>query len=281
MSLPVGASIRVAGLEGRLLAESERGDGGHQVVSVRVGGRELVLKLYGRKRGVGATLLRGFGHRFLVGKTGLHPRTRRDTEERVLRTWRNHGFAVPEVLELRLPEPDPRPLLALEHVSGRTVSAELRDPTSSRPSLEAGLARFGEAWSRRHDLAEALGEPALVHAHPSFNHVIDRGGEWVSFDFEYAYTDPRRVPTLIAVEIAGFVGSLAHYAGERFEPLLAALVAGYPRRGRLARAGREAMVGRFPLAEQASRVVPALRAQGRKKLRDGLSALARELERAG
>lgn len=279
MSARVGAPIRVAGLDGRLLAESERGDGGHQVVSVAVGGREVVLKLYGRKRGFVATSLRAFGHRFLVGKTGLDPRTRRDTEERLLRLWRSHGFAVPEVLELTLPEPDPRPQLALEHVAGRTVSAELRDPNVGQPVLAAGLARFAAEWSRRHDLAESLAEPGLVHAHPSFNHVIDRAGEWVSFDFEYAYTDPRRVSTLVAVEIAGFVGSLAHYAGARFEPLLAALVGGYPQRSRLARAGREAMVGRFPLAAQASRVVPSLRGQGRKKLRDGLSALTQELER--
>jgi hypothetical protein len=184
------------------------------------------------------------------------------------------------VLELALPAPDPRPHLVLEHVAGRTVSAELRDPAVPSATLVAGLARFAPEWSRRHDLAESLEEPGLVHAHPSFNHAIDRAGEWVSFDFEYAYTDRRRVPALVAVEIAGFVASLAHYGGARFEPLLAALVAAYPERSRLARAVREAAVARFPLVERASRAFPVLRAGGPRKLRDGLAALGRALAAA-
>jgi hypothetical protein len=280
MSAAVGAPVRVAGLDGRLLAQSERGDGGHQVVSARLGGRDVVLKLYGRKRALAPTLARAFGHRFLVAKTGLGAKTRRDTEERVLRLWRAHGFAVPEVLELALPAPDPRPHLVMESVAGRTVSAELRDPAAALAALEAGLARFAPEWSRRHDLAESLAEPALVHAHPSFNHAIDRAGEWVSFDFEYAYTDRRRVAALVSVEIAGFVASLAHYAGARFETLLAALVEAYPQRERLERAEHDATVGRFPLVERASRVVPALRGGGPRKLRASLAALGRALEAA-
>jgi tRNA A-37 threonylcarbamoyl transferase component Bud32 len=279
MSARIGASVRVAGLDGRLLAHSARGDGGHQVVSARLGGREVVVKLYGRKRALAPTLARAFGHRFLVAKSGLAARTRRDTEARLLRLWRAHGFAVPEVLDVPLPEPDPRPYLLLENVAGRTVSAELRDPSTPSATLAAGLERFARDWSRRHDLAERLAEPGLVHAHASFNHLIDRDGEWVAFDFEYAYTDARRVPALVSVEIAGFVASLAHYAGARFEPLLAALVAAYPERARLARAAREAAVGRFPLVERVSRVVPGLRDRGPRKQRAGLAALARALER--
>jgi tRNA A-37 threonylcarbamoyl transferase component Bud32 len=277
MSPAVGAAVRVAGLEGRLLAHSARGDGGHQVVSARLAGRDVVVKLYGRKRAFAPTLARAFGHRFLVAKTGLGARTRRDTEARVLRLWRAHGFAVPEVLPLELPAPDPRPHLVLEHVAGRTVSAELRDPAVPLAVLEAGLARFAPEWSRRHDRAEAEAEPALVHAHPSFNHAIDRAGEWVYFDFEYAYTDRRRVAALVDVEIAGFVASLAHYAGARFEPLLAALVAAYPAHARLDRAVRHAAVGRFPLVERASRIVPALRGGGPRKQRESLAALGRAL----
>jgi tRNA A-37 threonylcarbamoyl transferase component Bud32 len=279
MSARVGAPIRVAGLDARLLAHSARGDGGHQTVSARLAGREVVVKLYGRKRALAPTLARAFGHRFLVAKSGLAARTRRDTEARLLRLWRAHGFAVPEVLDLPLPEPDARPYLVLENVAGRTVSAELRDPAVPAEALEAGFVRFARDWSRRHDVAEAQAEPGLVHAHASFNHLIDRGGEWVAFDFEYAYTDARRVAALISVEVAGFVASLAHYAGARFEPLLAALVAAYPARARLARAAREAAVGRFPLVERASRVVPGLRSRGPRKQRAGLDALARALAR--
>jgi tRNA A-37 threonylcarbamoyl transferase component Bud32 len=279
MSARVGAPIRVAGLDGRLLAHSARGDGGHQVVSARLGGREVVVKLYGRKRGFAPTLARAFGHRFLVAKTGLGASARRDTEARLLRLWRAHGFAVPELLELPLPEPEARPYLVIERIAGPTVSAELRDAARSSESLAAALARFAPEWSRRHDLAERLSEPGLVHAHASFNHVLDRDGEWLCFDFEYAYTDASRVATLVAVEIAGFVASLAHYAGARFDPLLAALVAAYPRRARLAAVERAAAVGRFPLVERASRIVPGLAGRGPRKLRESLAALSRALER--
>ena len=279
MSSSVGAPVRVAGLEGRLLAVSRRGDGRHQVVSTRLAGREVVLKLYGRKRPWLPTLARAFGHRFLVGKTGLGARTRRDTEARLLRLWRAHGFAVPEVLELVLPEPDDRPYLVLEQVSGATLHEELRDASVPLERLEAGMARFGPDWCRRHALAERLREPGLVHAHPGFAHLIDRGGEWVTFDLEYAYTDPRRVEALVAVEIAGFVASLMRAAGARAGPLLRALVAAYPDHERLARVERSATVGRFPAVDALTSRLPALRMRGPRKLRESVRALAGELRR--
>src|SRR5262249_34383708 len=98
MSTAAGRPVRVGGLDGVLLARSERGDGRHQVVSARLGGRDVVVKIYGRKRALLPTWLRAFGHRFLVGKTGLSARTRRDTEARLLGLWRDHGFAVPGCL---------------------------------------------------------------------------------------------------------------------------------------------------------------------------------------
>jgi tRNA A-37 threonylcarbamoyl transferase component Bud32 len=278
MSAILGAPVRVAGLDAHLLAISRRGDGRHQVVSARLGGRDVVVKLYGRKRPWFPTLARSFGHRFLVAKTGLGARTRCDTEARLLRLWRQHGFAVPEVLDLALPEPETRPYLVLERVDGRTVQAELRDVTVPLGRLEAGIARFAADWCRRHALAERLREPGLVHAHPSFSHLLDRDGEWVTFDLEYAYTDPRRVDTLVSVEIAGFVASLLRAAGPRAEPLLRALVAAYPDRERLARAGRSAGVGRFPALDRLTVRLPRLRASGPRKNRDSASALAHELE---
>jgi tRNA A-37 threonylcarbamoyl transferase component Bud32 len=281
MSASVGAPVRVAGLDARLLAISRRGDGRHQVVSARLGGRDVVVKLYGRKRPWLPTLARSFGHRFLVGKTGLGARTRCDTEARLLGLWRAHGFAVPELLELTLPEPDPRPYLVLEHVQGRTVQSELRDPTVRLERLETGIALFAGDWCRRHALAERLREPGLVHAHPSFSHLLDRAGEWVTFDLEYAYTDARRVETLVAVEIAGFVASLLRAAGPRAKPLLRALVAAYPDRERLARVGRSAGVGRFPALDWLTAHLPRVRASGPSKNRQSVRALALELAASG
>ncbi|MEX2207155.1 MAG: hypothetical protein WEF50_13080 [Myxococcota bacterium] len=281
MSASPGAPVRVAGLDARLLAVSRRGDGRHQVVSARLGGRDVVVKLYGRKRPWLPTLARAFGHRFLVGKTGLGARTRCDTEARLLRLWREHGFAVPELLALELPESDPRPYLVLEQVQGRTVQSELRDPAVRLERLETGMALFAADWCRRHALAERLREPGLVHAHPSFSHLLDRAGEWVTFDLEYAYTDARRVETLVAVEIAGFVASLLRAAGPRAKPLLRALVAAYPDRARLARVGGSAGVGRFPALDWLTAHLPRVRASGRSKNRDSVGALSQELEASG
>jgi tRNA A-37 threonylcarbamoyl transferase component Bud32 len=279
MSASVDAPVRVVGLDGRLLAISRRGDGRHQVVSARLDGRAVVVKLYGRKRPWLPTLARAFGHRFLVAKTGLGARTRRDTEARLLRLWRAHGFAVPEILELSLPEPDERPYLVLEQIEGTTVQAELRDVSIPLERLEAGMAEFAANWCRRHALAERLREPGLVHAHPGFAHLLDRRSDWVTFDLEYAYTDPRRVDSLIAVEIAGFVASLQSAAGPRAAPLLRALVAAYPDHDRLARVERFASMGRFPALDWLGAHVPALRARGRRKIRDSVRALHRALQR--
>ncbi len=280
MSAAIGSAVRVGGLDGILLARSERGDGRHQVVLVRLDGREVVVKLYGRKRAHVPTALRAFGHRFLVGKTGLSARARRDTETRLVGLWRAHGFATPALLELSLPEPVVQPYVVLERIDGPTVDALLRDPDAAQEKLEPALIRFGADWSRRHGLAERLDEPGLVHAHASFAHILEGGGAWTYFDFEYAYTDVRRVEQLVAVEIAGFVASLRRAAGVRAVPLLRALVEGYTDRGRLRRAAAQGAVGRFRGLEPLARLLPLLRGRGPRKLRESVAALTAELERA-
>jgi hypothetical protein len=278
MSAAAGRPVRVGGLDGVLLARSERGDGRHQVVSARLGGRDVVVKIYGRKRALLPTAVRAFGHRFLVGKTGLSASARRDTEARMLALWRAHGFAVPKCLAESLPEPIPEPYLVLERVAGPTVDARLR--TARTAELEPALRAFAGEWSRRHALAESLREPGLVHAHPSFAHLIDREGVFTAFDFEYAYTDAGRVDQLVDVEIAGFVASLRRAAGVRAAPWLRALVAGYTDRRRLERAAAHGALGRFRALESVAVWAPFLRGRGPRKLRECVAALAAELERA-
>jgi hypothetical protein len=184
------------------------------VVSARLGGRDVVVKLYGRKRPWFPTLARSFGHRFLVAKTGLGARTRRDTEARLLRLWREHGFAVPEVLELSLPEPESRPYLVLERVDGGIVQAELRDAAIPLERLEVGIARFAAEWCARHALAERLcSRPrpralSFAPARPS-----GRVGDLRS----RVRRDPRRVDTLVAVS-RGLRGIPVRAAGPRAEP---------------------------------------------------------------
>jgi len=276
MTSDVGRAVRVGGLDGVLLARSERGDGCHQVVATRLGGREVVLKVYGRKRARLPTALRGFGHRFLVGKTGLSARARCDTERRLLALWRAHGLAVPAPLELEPPEPIAAPHLVMERLAGPTVDVRLR-AAGADGELSAALARFAGEWSRRHGLAERLREPGLVHAHPGFAHLLEAGGAWAAFDFEYAYTDRDRVDELVDVEIAGFVASLQRAAGARAPALLRALVAGYPERARLERVARAGAIGRFRVLEPLARRLPALRGRGPRKLRESVAALAAAL----
>jgi hypothetical protein len=247
------------------------------VVSARLRGRDVVVKIYGRKRAPLPTWVRAFGHRFLVGKTGLSARVRRDTEARLLELWRAHGFAVPECLAWPLPEPIPEPYLVLERVEGATVDARMR--AADAAELEPALRAFAAEWSRRHALAESLREPGLVHAHPGFAHLIDRAGVFTAFDFEYAYTDANRVEQLVDVEIAGFVTSLRRAAGARAAPWLRALVAGYGDRHRLERAAAHGAVGRFRALESLAGFAPFLRGRGPRKLRESVAALAAELER--
>ncbi|HTO69220.1 MAG TPA: hypothetical protein VMR31_05110 [Myxococcota bacterium] len=270
--------MKLGGVEGVLLARSERGDGLHQVVSIELDGRAVIVKVYGRKRPRLPTAVRAFGHRFLVGKTGLGAATRRATEARVLELWRANGFAVPAVLDVALPEPIAEPYLVLERIDGESFDRRLRSGAHGR-ELEAAAARFAGEWSRRHALAERRTAPELVHAHPSFAHVIDRAGELVYFDFEYAYTDRRRVPELVDVEIAGFVASLQRAAGERASRLLDVLVAHYPERERLERTAARGAVGRFRALEPLARLAPALRGRGPRKLRESVAALRAALSR--
>src|SRR5262249_12162489 len=229
MTRDVGRAVRVGGLDGVLLARSERGDGRHQLVSTALGGPPAVVKVYGRKRARLPTALRGFGHRFLVGKTGLSASERCDTERRLLELWHEHGFAVPAPLALEPPERIAAPFLVMERLAGPTVDVRLRDAGAD---LAPALGRFAGEWSRPHGLAERLREPGLVPAHPGFAHLLEAGGAWAAFDFEYAYTDRARVAELVDVEIAGFVASLRRAAGARAPALLRALVAGYPERAR-------------------------------------------------
>ncbi|HTO52159.1 MAG TPA: hypothetical protein VMR50_02150 [Myxococcota bacterium] len=278
MSAQGGDALRVGGLDALRLARSERGDGRHQTVSARLAGREVVIKIYGRKRGRLATGLRSFGHRFLVGKSALDARARRDTEARLLQLWAEHGFAVPRVLPLSLPEPIAEPYLVLERIEGGLVDARLRDPAAS--GLEPALAAFATAQSRRHDLAEKLREPGLVHAHPSFAHLIDRAGVFTYFDFEYAYTDARRIESLVDVELAGFIGSLQRAAGARAQGLLREWLRGYTNRCRLERAASGGAIGRFRGLAGLSQWLPFLRGRGPRRLRQSVAALGAALERS-
>src|SRR5262245_28526417 len=213
-------------LEPTVLAASPRGDGRHLVVKAVLGGRPVVVKLYGRKRARLQTVLREIGVHF-VGRSSTLPRVRCAVERDVLELWREHGFDVPEVLDLELPVHERRPHLVLEWVAGRDLRAILADHKIPQARKKALLARFAHAWSRRHDLALELREPRLIQVHPGFHHVLVCGDRLVHFDFELTYTNPRAVPRLVQREIVGFLRTLRTSARETYPTLLAALTQAY------------------------------------------------------
>jgi tRNA A-37 threonylcarbamoyl transferase component Bud32 len=240
------------GLDGRgwleldptVLAVSPRGNGKHVVVKATLGGRPVVVKLYGRKRPWLHTILREIGVHF-VGRSSTLPGKRCAAERGVLELWRRHGFDVPEVLDVVLPSSEKRPHLVLEWVPGRDLRTLVADRSVALAEKKALLARFARGWSRRHDLALELREPRLIQVHPGFHHVLVAGDRLVQFDFELTYTLPGAVPRLIQREIVGFLRTLRSSARESYDELLGEVTAAYGARERIEAAAATLARGRM------------------------------------
>ena len=251
------------GLDAEVLARSARGDGRHQVLRLIQGGRPVVLKLYGRKRDRLRDWLRDLGHRLLAGKSGMSPPARLRTERAALELWRRHGFRVPDVLDVALPSEVPSLRLVLEWIDGCRMKEMLADPAVPLDAKRRLLGRCAHEWGRRHELALQLAEPALLHAHASFAHVLVAGEEPVSIDFEVAWRR-RDVERLVSLELAGFFDSLARCAPPpQVDALLDAVVAAYPARERLARVAADARGGPYRAFTWLARAARRLTARGR------------------
>jgi len=235
---PAGASVAIlAGHEGivnlasfgrgaTLLAAGKRGDGRHFVVRAQIGGRDLVVKLYGRKRDAVRDFLRDVGQRLLVGKSGVRAERRAATERRVLALWRREGFDVPELLEeVELPAEIVQPSVVMEYVPGRTLDAVVADPSIAIDEKRRVVTRLARELERRHARARALREPLLIQVHASLGHVLHvRAGETVgrsaasaapaserlvTFDFEVAWTRRRGLEAMVRHEFTHYRDSLA------------------------------------------------------------------------
>ncbi len=274
--------VQLHGLDGELLARSDRGDGRHLVVKVELAGRPAVIKLYGRKRDWLRDVLRDLGHRWIVGKTGMTAAARCRTERETLELWRRHGFDVPAlvepaVLDATLPADLPPLRLVCEYVVGRELSDQIADPGEPLVEKERLLALLAREWSRRHTLAIAITEPRLIQAHAMLAHVIhvaarDGVGDGVghgtverlvTHDFEVAWAKRSAVARLVSLEIAQLLDSLARAVPqEQLAPLVAAFVRGYPERARLARVGPDVRRGRLPLLGLVTRLGLLVRERG-------------------
>ena len=90
LSLPTGVELV------EVLAESERGGIDQQmVIKLRNEHGEFVLKRFGLKQSLLRTQVRQFGSLFLVGKSSVLPKDRKQVEEDTLALWRREGFDVP------------------------------------------------------------------------------------------------------------------------------------------------------------------------------------------
>ncbi len=255
--------MQLFGLDAEVLAHSERGDGRHWVLKVELDGRPLVVKLYGRKRDWLRDFLRDVGQRFLVGKSGMTPAARMQTERATLELWHRHGFRVPRVLDATLPAEVPKLRLVLESIEGGTVRDLLADPRVPLMEKRRVTAQCVSEWTRRHELALRLREPGLIQVHATFGHVLRSGDALVTFDFEVAWRR-RDVERLVEIELLGFLGSFGPWvAADQLDLLLETVVAGYSPRDRLAAVARSWRGRRSP-ADAAV-----------------LERLARALERAG
>lgn len=233
--------MRLAGIHGEVLAQGRSGGCRQRVVKVRIDGRDRIVKLFGHRRGRIRTLVRNLGHRWIVAKTPTTPEGRRDTERRLLRLWRSHDFPVPEVLDLEVSLDAPQPYLVLEFIPGPRLCECWRDPEPNLEGLVPKLQQFAAECARRHDLALRLEEPRLIHTHPNFRHLIDRGDQLVYIDFEHAYLSAAEIPRYISMELAGFIESIEESSNPQ---LVDTFVSAYLRPERLERMARDLRVGR-------------------------------------
>jgi hypothetical protein len=205
------------GRDATLLASGKRGDGRHFVVRARINGRDVVVKLYGRKRDVVRDLLRDVGQRLFAGKSGVRADRRAATEARVLALWRRAGFDVPELLEgVRLPAKIVQPSVVMEYVPGRTLDALVADASVALPDKQRIVTRLARELARRHARARELREPLLIQLHASLGHVLHVGAvggspeRLVTFDFEVAFTRRRGFEANLRRELTHYRDSLAH-----------------------------------------------------------------------
>lgn len=286
---PDAPRSRIFGFEAEVLAQSRRGDGRHRVLKIELGGRPVVLKLFGRKRSVLRERLRDLGQRFIVGKTGMAPSVRCRTERETIELWRRHGFDVPALLDVELPPEVPHPRLAFEFVEGGLVTRYLASrevfPQHKRTLIE----RLAREWSRRHALAIRLREPRLIQAHAFFGHLIrsprepGRPPRIVTFDFEVGWARRGAVARLASLEIAQYLESLHRWVRpEEFEPLLESFVRAYPDRARLARVAPDARRGKVPWLAPLSALARRVRGgdRGARRLPEILAQFERVLQSA-
>jgi len=209
---------------------SRRGSGMNATWRIRLGGRPVILKTYGSRRGPVQSILTEMGNR-LTGLTSYGAESRCETERECLKAWREAGFPVPGLVDFDPAIPLPTPFVAMEEVRGRLLIDVLADGSIGREERASVLRRFVGEWSRRHAEAVRLGNPRFVQKHGTFAHVFVEGDRFVTFDLEVAHRRGSAVQGCVGREIICYLRSLdRRFAPGEADEWIRVVAASYPDR---------------------------------------------------
>jgi len=213
----------------RVLQDSHRGGAGNQLLLYDTPQGPALLKVY-RARGarLGEALKR-FSYLAIERKRGVTARQRCALERSQLRLWREHGFDVPALLDLPLPEGYSAETASwLEYCPGPTLHGFVSDPAQPQGVRAEAVARFAGVLAKRQARVRQSHELGLVMKHASLKHVLLHAGRQIHFDLEGAHAPAVDSRDALADELSGLVRSLLRAApqAER-EALGAAFLAGH------------------------------------------------------
>ncbi len=208
-------------------AAGERG--GNQVLVVGEGAGARVLKLYRRRRAWVRAPFRALENRVL-GKRGVGPRARCETERATLLAWAQHGLRAPRWIDAPLPEGIDPPALWMEYTPGPTLHQVIAERETSAARVLELCERLGRELEQRHLLADRSGEVLLIPEHGGPRHALVVGDELVQIDHETGWRASTTVAEAIAQEYTMVARGLVRAAppgGRCEEALLEAFVAGH------------------------------------------------------
>lgn len=177
-----------------------------------------VLKIYYGDRNLFQYISKTLGNVLINNQTSFMPLARWKTEYECLKLWRDAGFRVFDTY-------DGVKVTGCVPEKGYTLFEYVKRPrfvnyfADQEIPLEERLdmwKRFIPVWHRRHALAIDNREPRFIHENGDLKHVmIMEDGQFLFFDFEMCYRNPRRVKEFVAREILAYLKSLGKTVGAR------------------------------------------------------------------
>ncbi len=203
-----------------------------------------VLKLYRRRWPRWQEWTEAAVSRLFLGTTARTARARYETERRCLDLWAREGFDVFRRFDDPLPLGSDPPGLWLEYCPGKLLLDLLRDAAAPWGEKLGLIGRMGEAMGRRHERAEALGEPLLVQKHGTTEHILLYRGRMITVDLEGSFRSGFPILEALAQELSGYLRSVAKNSGGLDHEALERFAAGYPSKDLLRRIAAWAVHGR-------------------------------------